>query len=555
MNGSNIRIFTYLFWIVFFLVVYISYSYKNTKNKHLFLKTGPYRALIWLIGILFIPPFVIDLVVPPNLVIFPYRYMELDTESLKQLFSSGNYFGIFYKHLSTLVYNTSILGLIPLLVILLTWFVYLRRLDFHEKDKIHYSIIVVTLGFFGFWFNLFVDDLLTLSNLISTNQTDLVGFVKSKVLLEGIFEELIKLAPVAVVILTTKTIDEPYDYILFASLSALGYSLGENFTSFASINGISVIGKALITTVSHFLFSSIAIYGLVEMKYRYRDKNPAHIILSLFLATIFHASFDFLSNHKIGFFLAYPMLILLLQYWTLIINNCLNNSSYFDDKSNYNTSALKTFLSISLSATLVLDYLFNYVQFGIEEANWGYQVSCLWGGLFILFYVTSFGNIDAFRGYWRPFKWKDDFDEDRNIFGDLFSSVKANHVISSNFLNFEIEIYPPSYNRILEDVMFTHTGMIVHRVALKNDPSKKNLDTNWFVVKLNEPIDILEHETKYVLIRLARVSLIHGQNIKTYLRLIPDIGLLKKRAKNKEDFTFGGYVVVNSIKIPRLESV
>ena len=83
----------------------------------------------------------------------------------------------------------------------------------------------------------------------------------------GVIEEFVKFVPFLIILKFTKIINEPIDYIMYASLSALGFAFVENFNYFddGSINIIH--SRALTASIAHMVFSSLVVYGLILAKY------------------------------------------------------------------------------------------------------------------------------------------------------------------------------------------------------------------------------------------------------------------------------------------------
>ena len=52
--------------------------------------------------------------------------------------------------------------------------------------------------------------------------------VETEVVPKGLSEEIIKIIPVLIILKTTKFINEPIDYIIYSSISALGFAFIEN---------------------------------------------------------------------------------------------------------------------------------------------------------------------------------------------------------------------------------------------------------------------------------------------------------------------------------------
>jgi len=82
------------------------------------------------------------------------------------------------------------------------------------------------------------------------------------VLAIGLVEEIVKIIPFLVILYFTDEINEPFDYILYGSVSALGFAFIENIQYIYGSNLEAVYGRALFASVAHMVFTSIICYGM-----------------------------------------------------------------------------------------------------------------------------------------------------------------------------------------------------------------------------------------------------------------------------------------------------
>ena len=152
----------------------------------------------------------------------------------------------------------------------------------------------------------------------------------------GFSEEFIKLIPWVVFAIFSRKIKEPYDYILYACASALGFAFTENLYYLEESHNIS--GRSVLSTVGHMFDATLVAYGLILAKYRCHQiwKKIGVILLFFFLSCLSHGFYDYLlisPAQKGKLFITIIFFLLSLHFWMFMMNNAMNNSSFYDFKS------------------------------------------------------------------------------------------------------------------------------------------------------------------------------------------------------------------------------
>jgi hypothetical protein len=112
-------------------------------------------------------------------------------------------------------------GLLGAVLILGAWFVYLQQIDVFEPKRLSYSGIILAGGMIISCFDLPLYDAFAFGfHPNGTYLNDLLYYV----LVVGLIEEALKVLPVLLVIRLTPAIDQPVDYIIYGSISALGFA-------------------------------------------------------------------------------------------------------------------------------------------------------------------------------------------------------------------------------------------------------------------------------------------------------------------------------------------
>lgn len=559
MSNETVKILTYLFWFIFIIASYLAYRYKKSRNKHLFFKTGLSRSLITIFFLLLIAPVLVNILIPDNFLIEKMELMKLDKGMVLSNLKDGNLWLYFSQITGTILHNINLIGFISACLILFTWFVYICRVDLFDKEHIKYPIVTLLLGMCFSLLALLLSDLLALYypiNFTGNFFNDLFIFCFLKI---GVIEEFVKLLPFFIILKLTRQVNEPYDYILYASVSALGFAFIENLIYFQDLEGQVIQGRAFLSVIAHILFSSYCVYGLVLAKYRFTTSPVGLFLIYFFIGAFIHGLYDYLLFNSMGF-MAIAIFIFAVQVWTVMVNNTINNSNFFNFNISFREEKLRFFLAIMLTSVVILNYVSNTLHLGKEAANHNFFITCLFAGFFLLFYVASLSNYDLIKGYWRPIYIRtspvniNQVPGNRGM-GKILSVFKYNFITPLNFINYKITLHPPHYNHELYETMDLTHGKIIDRVCIERvSETKRYIDTDWFLVELENDLRLEGCVGTQVLIKLEdnTSSLIHDEDVRAYIRIIPDLELLKKETPFVDDFPFVGYIFINAVEVPGL---
>jgi protease PrsW len=307
-------------------------------------------------------------------------------------FQVFNYFLTLLKSVSS-GFNTW--GFLAAFLIMLCWTVYLRKLDIFEIEK--WSHVLVTV-FLGMLFSFFVYPLSDFNNLVlgfTLNGGVVNDFLYCMIGI-GAIEELVKIIPFLLMLKFTKAINEPFDYIKYASLSALGFAFVENLIYFDENNLHIIHGRALTAVVFHMFASSILAYGIMLNKYRWH-KSPALVFMAfLALASLAHGFYDFwLINKAVSefSFVTIIFLLLSLSVWNYFQKDALNHSEFFDQYKTIDKGKLHDYLLYSLAGVLMFEYIALSIKYGPDIANGGLVSSLYSGTYLIVFLAVSLSEI------------------------------------------------------------------------------------------------------------------------------------------------------------------
>jgi RsiW-degrading membrane proteinase PrsW (M82 family) len=367
-----------VFLIIKWLAVQIK-EYKQIANKSEFFRLKRFRFILLFCLIFFIP-----------LLIVNFTPIETDYHISNELLRQNN-----------VLYSVSLS-----LFISAVWFMYIYKLDVFEKEKKRYLFLIFALS-----------SIFTLLAEIPYEAIHHIGFTNTEEPIQsflysvfgiGLIEETIKFIPLLIILRFTKVIDEPYDYILYASCSAIGFSFVEN-AMYLYNYGIEIINaRALYASVAHMTFSSMIAYGLFLIKFK---KTKFHRILVFglfyFLAIFSHGFYDFWLINVIAskysglttlFFLA------TVHIWFIMKNNTINSSNFYSKSNTINNDKLKVYLIISLLVLFMFSYVYVAFKWDSGEANQFLIRSTVVYGFTIFYLIATLSKFNLVEGLLRPFK-------------------------------------------------------------------------------------------------------------------------------------------------------
>jgi RsiW-degrading membrane proteinase PrsW (M82 family) len=291
-------------------------------------------------------------------------------------------------------FSTLIAGLISY-----TWYRYLSWLDVYEPEKRWAMLLVVVLSSIS---TLFVPDLYRV--LESATGMALDGefwndMFYSFAIIGGL-EELAKLIPYLILLRFTKRINEPYDHLLYLSLSALGFAFVENIMYLYSSGLTAVAGRALYASVAHMCFSSIIGYGVAISLHRGTTNTVLVGVLMYLLASLAHAFYDvWLLAPGRPAVLTTIFFLGTIQLWVIMKNNLINLSPFAEPHRKLRSTMFRYRIINAMLAIFMLAFVAIFLMAGSERA-WGMLAGqALTMIVMLLILAFSFGNYHVVPGY------------------------------------------------------------------------------------------------------------------------------------------------------------
>lgn len=260
-------------------------------------------------------------------------------------------------------------------LISMIWFRYVRSLDIYEKENPFPLFVCFTASALVTFF--MVSYLYTLANANGfrlDEANSLMDNIIYSVMIIGGIEEFSKMLPVILIMLIFKNaINEPFDFILYASVSALGFAFVENIFYIYYSGLYNLGGRALYAIVAHMTFSSTVFYGWMLCKFKF-TKLPALVVIPFFffLAMCSHGFYDFwLFNFFPYDFsaLTTAFYLITVHLWFTMKNNSLNVSNFYQQHLIVNNDKLRSYLIYSLTGILMTGYLIVGILDGKSLAN------------------------------------------------------------------------------------------------------------------------------------------------------------------------------------------
>lgn len=301
----------------------------------------------------------------------------------------------FLPNLSPLIdptYRTQVsvvLGVAASLGISLIWAVYLRKLDIFDPERWVNIFLVFAMGCLTVWLVLPISRFLNNQLMFDLNGDPINDFVYSFVGI-GMVEEWVKLLPLLVIIRFKNVVREPYDFLLYASISALGFSFVENSLYITNSSFYAINGRALFATVAHMTFSSMLGYTVMISVYKKNLIGWLYLLAGFVLAALMHGFYDFwLINDVVRPYNGLTLLFFMLttHFWFSIKNRTINASRYFDPHRKLINDKLQYFLIFWLSLLLITSALIIGLLHGKTTAN-DFLRGQIYAYGFLLYYLS-----------------------------------------------------------------------------------------------------------------------------------------------------------------------
>lgn len=347
-------------------------SYHQSRNKRQFFKSKPVLLGFRIALILGIPAIIIAII--PDLLV-------------NEIATWSNLIGIAFAFSISAI-----------------WVIYVRKLDIYEQEKWLPILLVFALSCATIWLVFPISDFINSRGFV-LNGEPVNDFLYCFISI-GMVEEFVKLLPVVIILLNKKVINEAYDYLFYASVSALGFAFIENTLYINNSELYSVIARMLVASVAHMTFTTTIFYGVLLSKYKFkRISNPLVYVAFFLLASLSHGFYDFwLINHWATQYQGITMLFFLVtvHIWFTMLNNGLNISSFYNRSIPLRVDRIKAYLVYSLLIIFMLAYLTMGFIHGKIAANQFFWANIISFGYFFIYIIYSQNRFKIVRGHIAP---------------------------------------------------------------------------------------------------------------------------------------------------------
>lgn len=359
------------------------------------------------------------------------------------------------------------------------WLSYFRKIDVFEHERIIDICIALVIGYLtptlalwvyygfeiiGFNFN---------GNLINDFLYSIIGI--------GFTEEFAKLLGVVIVFKILKNrISEPIDYLVFAGVVALGFSVRENFIYYNNYGSQVITGRTLISSLTHIINTSICIYGLYSYTIFKVGTKYGNAILGLSVAVLSHGLFDFfLANEFIGIYtplLASIIYLIGINFWIQFLNNAINFSPYFNYQKIASTTKLYKPILFWYSLLVLLEFTYAWYYVDIYFAMKDVLKNAVNEGVLLTIMILRVSRLKINKRKYYPIKIQSPIyytlndDEDYNFFGVFPLKIRGENECEFKFIKYmgkEILICPLDKDSSI--LKTDRKARLLKKYFLKND--------------------------------------------------------------------------------------
>lgn len=283
------------------------------------------------------------------------------------------------------------------------WVDYFRLIDVYNKNKLGPIIIMFALGYASVFL------------VYGTHQfaDGIFGFSPGHGFVDSLFyyvfdvamiEELAKVLPFLIMVILFKNeFKEPIDYIAFISISALGFSAMENYMYFEKSGATIIDTRSILCSVGHMFDTALTGYGIVLFIYHPRIKSIFIIPAFFGLAVISHGIYDTIIDVFNSPLLTILYFLITISWYSIIINNSLNNSSFFDYKKSIDPSQVVDNLMIYYVVVIGIQLIILATTESVDFAVKNLLSTSLVTFPIILITCTRLSRFKLIYQHWHPF--------------------------------------------------------------------------------------------------------------------------------------------------------
>ncbi len=336
------------------------------------------------------------------------------------------------------------------LLISWTWVDYYRMIDIYEPEDLKHVFGVFVMGALSVFLVTAFGDLILEPLNLGTNGSFFNDFLYC-IFGIGAVEEMAKLIPFLLFYsFFKKEVNEPIDFLLYGSVSALGFAAVENVMYFNS-HGPGIIDlRAILSPLTHMFNTAIITYGIARYRFLHKRRNYLAIVGYFMIAALSHGFYDFWVLFEpvqpTGFIVTFAYFLITISIFAGILNNALSNSPFFEFErvvlSKNITKRLLTYYALIFFSQVILltiDRDFIYAVFNFRN-----QVFV--AGTISMITILRMGRFTLVPDEWKPVPIEFPF----VIGGSPFIRVNGNaydDILSENYFRKPLIISPLNAKR------------------------------------------------------------------------------------------------------------
>lgn len=445
-------------------------------------------------------------------------------------YKEGMWFNYLLVHFQERVLKSPWIVIFAAFLISFSWMFFLRALDIYNRERWQDIVLVFVLGAIGTLFCLPLYEFADSTLGLGINGNVINDFLYCTFVIGG-SEEIVKLLPWLLFGLFSKRLKEPFDYVLYACVSALGFAFLENLMYLERYNNVTV--RAIMAGVGHMFDASIVAYFIVLAKYRFKDLSSKilSVTAGFVLAMLAHGFYDFwlISPSVSHLKIITPLFFLIsLQVWFYFINNTINISPYFNGGFQFNTKYKQDILSVSIFTLLILEYVIVSVEIGARGTNYTFIHGAILSTLFIVFMHFRLQQINLLQGKWYHYTFGKivprinlsffSLPSNQDWVDEKETNTKESQV---DFTGMQLRLFAPKTNPYVGS-MLPVSGRCVRKIRVAGNP-------NWYIFKLDTPISYPKMVNDYIILKNKDDNqTLAMDKIEIYFMLVPDERLLQK---------------------------
>jgi len=358
------------------------------------------------------------------------------------------------------------------------WINYFIKIDVLEKERIIDIIIALSIGFLTPTLALWLYFGLEFFGINFNGQ--LINDFLYSIFGVGLIEESSKLIGVFIAFkVLKKRINEPIDYLVFAGIVALGFSVRENFIYYNNYGSQIATGRTLISCLIHIINTSICVYGIYRFKLFNKGNIYINSLVAITTAIVSHGLFDFfLVQPFLGdltSFLAMGVYLIGINFWIQMLNNAINFSPFFNYQKISSTTQLYKTIFFWYLLVLMLEFGYVYYYKDASQAISDTAKNLFNEGVLLIVVALRASRLKINKRKYFPIKiqspiyYTKNDDEDFSIFG-IGLKIRGENEKEFQFLQYMgQDVYIHDVNKNLAESKGSKKSHFLKKYFLKND--------------------------------------------------------------------------------------